>query len=159
MAKRRWFVVLDTADLTSGVTRYNKIIPTNDTVLTDFQTWFFVWNDPTFVDIYFQLYSLDGITPRKLLHTSTNSILKAELHTLEYADKGCIFLFNNIALKGGQPYALVPRATGYSATSSSYLGWQLGYPDPAYKTNVPVTSVANVGRSPFKLDGFEGADL
>jgi hypothetical protein len=159
MAKRRFFVKFDTADLTSGFTRYQKIIPTNNTVLRGFQTWFFVWNNPTFTDVYFEIYSLDGTTPRKLLYTSTNSILKADLHTLAYADKAFGMLFDDVALRGGEKYALVPRATGYTATSNSYLGWQLGYPDPAYTTNVPTSSVANLGRSPFKVTGIIGDDL
>lgn len=159
MAKRRFFVKFDTDDLTSGFARYQKIIPPANEVFTGFQTWFFVWNDPTFTDIYFHIYSLDGTTPRKLLYTSTNTILKADLHTLEYADKGFGMLFNNVALKGGESYALVPRATGYTATSSAYLGWQLGYPDPAYTTNVPTSSVANLGRSPFKITGIVGDGL
>lgn len=156
MAKRRFFIKLDTADLSSGLTRYQKVIPTENTVLRGFQTWFFVWNDPTFTDIYFQIYSLQGTTPKKLLYTSTNSILKADLHTLDYADKGFGMLFDYVSLKGGESYALVPRATGYTATSNSYLGWQLGYPDPAYRTNVPLLSVTNLGRSPFKITGFIG---
>jgi hypothetical protein len=157
--KRRFFIALDTADLTTGFVRYQKIIPPSNTVLRGFQTWFFVWNNPTFTDVYFHIYSLDGTTPRQLLYTSTNLVTKADLHTLAYADKGFGMLFNDIALKGGESYALVPRATGYSATGSAYLGWQLGYPDPAYKLNVPTSSVANLGRSPFKIDGFVGDKL
>lgn len=159
MAKRRWFVTLDTADLSSGFTRYQKIIPTANTVLRGFQTWFFVWNNPTFTNIYFTIYSLQGTTPKKLLYASTNVITKAELHTLDYADKAFGMLFDDVALKGGESYALVPRGTGYTATSTAYLGWQLGYPDPAYTTNVPTSSVANLGRSPFKITGIVGDEL
>lgn len=151
--------VLDTADLSSGKSVYQPVIFNNDVILKGFQSWFVVYNDPTFTNLYFQIYSLSGTTAKKLLYTSSNVVTKSEMITLDYGIKGIPFLFDNAIFKGTDSYALVPRATGYTASASSYLAWKFAYPDPVYRTNVPLSSVANLGRSPYDISGFIGAGL
>lgn len=151
--------VLDTADLSSGKTVYQKVIFNSDIVLSGFQTWFVVYNNPTFTNLYFEVYSLSGTTAKKLLYTSSNVVTKAEMITHSYGIKGIPIKFDNVVFKGTDSYAFVPRGTSYTGTGSAYLAWKLAYPDPAYRTNVPLSSVANLGRSPFDISGFIGAKL
>jgi len=151
--------VLDTADLGSSGTVYQKVIFNKDLVLRSMQTWFIVYNNPTFTDLYFKVYSLDGTTPKKLIYTSTNVILKADMFTENYGIKGVRFDFGDVAFRATTSYAFVPRATGYTASGSSYLAWKLAWPDPAYRTNIPLSDKSNAGRSPYDITGFIGAKL
>lgn len=151
--------VLEASDLTSGLSVYQKVIFNKDVILTGLQTWFVVYGNPTFTNLYFEVYSLSGTTPKKLLYTSSNVVTKAEMITLAYGIKGIPMKFNDVVFKGTDQYAFVPRGTSYAPSGSAYLAWKLAYPDPAYRTNVPLSSKANLGRSPFDITGFIGAEL
>jgi len=150
---------LDTADMSGTPTVYQKVIFPRNVVIRGFQTWFVVYNNPTFTNIYFQVYSLQGTTPKKLIYTSTNVWTKAELHTLAYGIKGFGMIFDDVVFRANETYAFVPRGTSYTGNTSAHLGWKLGFPDPAYRTNVPLLSRANMGRSPYDITGFVGDDL
>lgn len=152
--------VADSGDLSGQpVSFYQGVKFHRDVIIRAFQTWFEIHNDPTFTSISFDVYSLSGTTPKKLICSSTNFLTKAQIHTQPYAVKGLRFDLADVAFRGTDWYALVPRAVGYSPTSTSYLVWKFGYPDPAYRLNVPLGSIANAGRSPYDVTGFLGAEL
>lgn len=152
--------VVDSGDVTGQPTTFYQPVKFNKNIaLRYFQTWFEIHNDPTFTSISFDVYSLSGSTPKKLLYSSTNNILKASIHALPYAVKGLRFDFGDVVFKDTDWYAFVPRMVGYAPTSTKFIMWKFGYPDPAYRLNVPLTSIANAGRSPYDIPGFVGAEL
>lgn len=152
--------IIDAGDVTGApTTLYQPVKFNRDIVLRYFQTWFEIHNDPAFDSISFDVYSLSGSTAKQLLCSSTNQILKADIHTLPYAVKGLRFDFADYSFKGTDRFAFVPRMVNYVPTSTKYIMWKFGYPDPAYRLNLPLSSIANAGRSPYDLPGFVGSEL
>jgi hypothetical protein len=130
-----------------------------DTILKAVRTWIVVFNDPTFTDLNCKIYSDEirsiggtktGHTPVKLLHTSTDSRTKAEIHTLDHGVKEVYFTFNEVPLQANTWYNLVINGTGYSPTSGSYLAWRHAYPDPVLATD-HVAAVETINGSPFDI--------
>lgn len=156
MGSQVWGKVLTTADMTSPNV-FQPVIPNRDMVLKAIRTTFIVYNNPTFTAVGMKIWSNNGGVPGKLLHTATNTILKADLHTLANGIKEVYFEFNLPALDEANTYHFAPYATGYTGNDTAHLAWMHGFPDGVYKTNVPQT-FENLLVRPFHMV-LVGADL
>lgn len=113
----------------------NRVKFHDDVIITTIRAWFVVFNDPTFTNLSMKIYSDDNGVPKKLLHTSTNVVTKAQLITDLSGYKEAPFNFNEPVFNGNDWYHLVPFATGYTYSSSAWLGWMKDWPDPVYRLN------------------------
>lgn len=157
---RRW----DTGEL-ANTAMFASFRMNTDTILKAARTWVIVFNNPTFTSLNAKIYSDEvrtisgtktGHTPVTLLHTSTDSRTKAEIHTLDHGVKETYFTFNEIPLQKDTWYNFVINAVGYSPTSGSYLCWKHSYPDPVLSTDY-TSAVETINSSPFDLY-FIGGD-
>lgn len=141
--------VLLTADFSS--TRvFQKFKPSNNMILQGVTTQIIIYNNPTFTSINMKLYANRSGSPAGLIATSTNSLLKAEIHTQAHAWKNVYFDFADFVLKADDTYHLVLSGSGYTGTASSHIAWKHSFPDPAYQTNVDM-SLEALAISPFDL--------
>lgn len=158
-----WARTYESGEL-ANTTLFQPFRMNTDTILKAVRTWFVVFNNPTFTDLNAKIYSDEirtisgtktGHTPVTLLHTSTDSRTKAELHTSDYGVKETYFTFNEVPLQGDTWYNLVINGTGYSPTASSYLAWKHAYPDPVLTGYT--AAVETINSSPFQIY-FIGGD-
>lgn len=117
-----------------------------NTVLKAVMLWVVVFGDPTFTSLNLKIYSNDdeqvAKTPKKLLYTSTNSWLKADVHTEDYACRELYFEFANVNLRRDTWFNFVLGSSGYSGASvDSHLAWKLAFPDPQYSEDVTTDAV------------------
>lgn len=157
MSKRHFYERFETADLstTPNFRVYSKGTTNKNINLLYARAWLVVYENPTFTDIYFRIYSWNGSSPQKLLTTSTNAITKATLLTGSNtsAVRETYFTFNNFNMKSTDEYCFVPVATGYTGTTSSHLGWKKAFPDPVYPLTGYGSALAHkdLGRSSYCL--------
>lgn len=147
---------LATAD-GSNLRVYQQFTPARNMVLRAARTSLIIFNNPTFTAVTMKVYSNSGGAPRSLIATSTNSQLKADLHTLNHALKSTYFEFNYLPLKADETYHMVLGISGYTGTTSAHIAWAHSYPRPAYTLNVDMT-FPKLSISPFDLE-IIGADL
>lgn len=133
------------------------VIFNDNLVLRSCRIWIIAYNDPSFTSLSMKIYSDNSGSPKKLLHTSTNSPTKAEIITSTNGIKEIYFEFNYPVFKSTDTYQFVLNATGYTGTSSSHLAWRKAWPDPVYRTNVTST-YPKLGVAPYAIT-FVGADL
>lgn len=144
----------DASDLTSTrvfqPVRFNKNV-----ILKGVRTWVVVYNNPTFTNLNMKIYSNDAqqssYTPKEVVSTSNDVRTKSEIHTLSNAVKEIYFTFDDIPLNGEDFYNFVINGTGYSPTSSSYLAWMKGFPDPVYDEGLPAFTMVSIGGAPFQI--------
>lgn len=149
MGTRIFADVYETAEA-QNQSMHQPYIPDENYIVKAFRTWFVFYNNPTFTNIYLEVWSDDNSEPGKLLHTSTNVQLKADLFTLDNAYIETWFEFDNINLKGGVTYHLIPQITGYTYSASSLVGWIRAIPEPVYTTNLP-TTLESFGEYPYLI--------
>lgn len=139
MATQVWGKVLTTADMTSPNV-YQPVKFRRELVLKAICTTFIVYNNPSFTSIGMKIYSNNGGVPGKLLYTSSNSILKAALHTQANGVKEACFEFTGLpSFDADDTYHFVPFGTGYTGDDTAHLAWMHGFPDGVYKTGVAQT--------------------
>lgn len=152
MAWTVWARNWETGQL-SDTTLYCTFRMNTNTILRAVRTWIVVYNNPVFTSLNCKIYSNEsrsGVnTPVKLLHTSTDSRLKAEIHTLDYGVKETYFTFDDVPLQGDTWYNLVINGAGYVPTDSSYLAWMHSYPDPVLDGYTP--AVETIAVSPYAV--------
>lgn len=119
---------------TSEITDNSKSVAVtfgDDGVFRACRTWIIIYNDPTFTSLSMKIYSNNSSgSPRKLLATSTNVQLKADVHTLPNAPKEIWFEFDYFPVQANEIYHFVLTGSGYTGSSSSHIAWVKGYPDP-----------------------------
>jgi len=130
-----WYVVGATyyndSDLTDTTVKQSMTFDTA-VILKAVRIWLIFYNDPTFTSLNMKIYS----ESLALLHTSTNSQVKADLLTDDYGVKETYFEFANVNLAKDTPYYFVLNASGYTgASESTHIAWRNTYPDQYY----PVT--------------------
>lgn len=150
--------VLETADI-DGTTKTQAMawVPNSDIVLRGTRTWFVMFNSPVFTQLRMRLYESQGSGAGKLIATSTNFFIPADLQTDAYALKGVYFDWADIALKGTNTYYFLPYATGYTGNDSTHIAWVKAFPDPEYRTGFSLTYEEMHAR-PYRL-AVIGADL
>lgn len=134
----------------SSAAMFQPFKPVNDLVLRAMRTKIIVFNDPVFTDLNMKIYSDNGGSPGELIHTSTTSRTKAQLHTQDNGVKETFFQFNDVPLKGGDTYHIVINGNGYSPTSNAYLAWMKAFPDPVNSTGLTINQ-GELGIFPFFL--------
>lgn len=145
---------IETADMIAPFRVFQKFIP-NPVLLKDIRlkairTWFVIYNNPSFTSIEMRLYSIRSDAPFKLLATS-NTILKADIHTLSHACKEIGFEFEDaIALEAQREYIIVPYINGYTGTTSSHIAWRKAYEDIVYTEGVDLEYV-NLLVRPYQM--------
>ncbi len=145
-----WGDSLMTADLNGTTLKSQKVMFNKNIVLRAIRSWFIHYNDPSYTDIYFEIYSDNNGVPGKLLYTSTNSILKTSFITLQNGIKEAFWEFDYPTFKGTDFYHFVPHGTAYVGTDSSHLAWKKAWPDPIYRTNVN-TTYTSAGTNPYDI--------
>lgn len=155
MAWTVWGDPITTAALTAGVSQ--KVKFNTNLVLKACRIWLIFYNNPALTSLTMKIYSDDGGSPKKLLHTSTNSPTKAQIITLENGVKELYFDFNYPVFDADDHYHFVLFGSGYTGTDSSHIAWRQAWPDPVYDTNWTPTWV-NINQSPYSIY-FIGSDL
>lgn len=156
MTYSAWGDDFSSADMT-GVSKFVTFKPNKNIVVRYIRTAFVIYNDPVFTDLNAKIYSVgaDNV-PVELLHTSTDSRTKAEIHTLANGVKSTYFTFNDIPLQENTYYNLVINGTGYLPTTNSYIAWKLAFPDPVYRDPIYTYGFANINRCPFDIELVSG---
>lgn len=155
-----WADPFETTDLTSNA-RFQSVTFGQDIILRAIRTWIVVYNDPAFTDLNMKIYSNEIIggnnTPKKLLATSTNVQLKADVHTLENGLKEIWFEFDYPVFNGADKYNIVINGTGYTYDVNSHLAWMKGFPNPVYSGGY-TPAIETLPYAPYELY-FIGASL
>lgn len=148
----------ESADMT-GTTMYIRMRPNDDTVLKAIRTWVIFNNySAALTGLQCKIYSDNASqTPGALIATSTNSFSKADIITETSGVKEIYFLFDEISLHTSTFYHFVLNASAYTYSSSAHIAWRHAWPDPVYRTNLPLT-FESLAVSPFFLTVI-GADL
>ncbi len=154
-----WTVYADPfsdADM-SGTSRFSPFKPDRNITLRAVRTWFVLYGDPTFTSLTAKIYT-DPFTSSvhsigDLVATSTNTITKADLLTVDGTsyDNGVretYFEFDPFDLDGGDWYALVVNATGYTFSDSSHVAWMKAI-DPVMSGYTP--SLTGLGLAPYQM--------
>jgi hypothetical protein len=155
MAWKVWANPILTADLAAGVSQ--KVRFNSNVVLRACRIWLIFYNNPALTDLTMKIYSNDGGVPRKLLHSSTTTLTKSQIITLENGVKEVYFDFNYPSFDGDDFYHFVLTGSGYTGTASSHIAWRVGWPDPVYLTNF-TPNLANCGTAPLAIY-FIGSSL
>lgn len=134
---RVWGERYDTADMSNTRVYQPAQFPKNY-VLLGCRIWVIAYNDPVFTSLHMKIYSDNNGVPKKLLHTSTNVQLKADIHTLDNAAKEIWFDFDKIPVRGeptlaSNKYHFVLNGSGYTGDETSHLAWMRGFPNPVYR--------------------------
>ena len=160
MAWKVWGDQLDTADLTS-TNKSQAVTFGEDTILLAVRTWVIVYNDPPFTSLNLKIYSNEVIsganTPKKLLATSNNVQLKADVHTLSNGAKEIWFDFNFPVYNGADIYNLVLNGVGYAGSDASHLSWMKAFPNPVYPSGY-TPAMETLPLAPYEIY-FIGAPL
>lgn len=135
----------------------------NNKILIGVRTWIICYNDPKFTSLNMKIYSNEVVgglnTCKKLLYTSTNTILKSEIITLDNGAKEIYFDFNKIPINGDDRYNFVLSGSGYVYSSSSHIAWMKAFPDPVYAGGSGYTpTMENMGVAPYHIY-FIGGDF
>lgn len=156
-----WLVFADnweTGELTN-TNKFQTLQFGDDIILRAIRTWIVVINDPVFTSLNMKLYSNELIsgdnTPKQLIATSTNSLTKAEIHTLANGVKEIYFEFNYIPVNGSTLYNLVINGAGYTPTENSSLAWMKAFPDPVYSGGYTPT-METLPYAPYQLYAIGG---
>lgn len=157
MAWTVWGDSLMTTDLDGTNLKAQKVRFNSNVILRAIRCWFIHYNDPVYTSISFRIYSDNNGVPGKLLHTSTNSITKAQYITLANGVKEAYWEFNLPTFRGTDWYHFVPIAVGYTGTASSHLAWKKAYPDPVYRTGLTIDYTSQ-NEMPYDIY-FIGDDL
>lgn len=156
MGWRVWGDSYSTAALTDK-SMYQQVTFQNNYIIRGVRTWLVVYNDPAFTSINMKVYSNEGGLPRKLLYTSSNVLLKADVHTLANGVKEVYFDFDNASFRSGDSYHFVINAVGYTGSDTSHLAWMKAFPDPVYQTGLTI-SFSGLLTFPYQIY-FIGSEL
>ncbi len=155
MGWRVWGRSFYTSDFSGAPVVHQPFIPRNDGidfVLKAMRTWFIVYNNPTYTSIEMRIYSNNGGAPGKLIATSSNVQLKADLCTLDNGAKETWFHWSNpVALDKDETYHFVPWINGYTGDGNSHLSWKRDFPDPVNLTNLEAVNIEKLNRWPFSV--------
>ena len=150
MAWTVYGTVYESASDLTDTTLSQPVKPKTNLLLRGVRTWIIFVDDPVITSFNMKIYSSDNNTPKKLLYTSTDSRTKAELLSDNSGVKETYFTFNDVPLNGETTYHFVLNGVGYTPTSSSYVAWRRGWPDPVYQAGFTPNKF-NLGGSPFEL--------
>lgn len=150
-----WGNPILTADMTAGVSQ--KVKFNTNLVLRACRIWLIFYNEPALTNLTMKIYSDDGGTARKLLHTSTNTPTKASMITLANGVREIYFDFNYPTFDADDYYHFVLTGSGYTGTDSTHIAWRHGWPDPVY-TSGWTPSLTNINTSPYAIY-FIGSSL
>lgn len=128
-------------------------------IIRAIRTWVIVYNDPVFTNLNMKIYSNEVVssdnTPKKLLATSTNTLTKAEIITLDNGVKEIYFEFDDFPVVGADKYNLVINGAGYAPTGSSHLAWRKAFPDPVYSGGF-TPSIERMMYAPYEVYAIGG---
>lgn len=152
-----WGRPITTTEMTD-TTVHQPVIFNKKLILEGCRIWMVVYNDPVFTDLSMKIYSdRDGL-PKKLLHTSTSSITKSQMHTLPNGVKEIFFTFDRPIFTETDTYHFVLTGTGYTGDDNSHLAWKKAFPDAVYQEGLPTLAMIRLGIWPYDIY-FIGAEL
>lgn len=133
-----WADYYENAEFTSGSktvrTRFNSNI-----VLEGARVWIVLFNNPTFTNISMDIHGDESNSKGKLLATSTNTLSKSQIITLENGVKEIYFSFDKFPIDGEKWYHFSLRGAGPAFNETTHLAWLKGWPDPVYRKNLSIT--------------------
>lgn len=130
----------------------------SNSVVRAIRTWVVLYNNPTFTNMRMRLYENRNGVAGKVLATSTNSFVTADLLSTEvHGLKGIYFTFADVPLLGTEWYHAQILLDGYTFSDSSLVGWVKGFPDPEYREGLALTYEERLV-SPYRF-AVIGADL
>lgn len=160
MAWKVWADPFETSDLTT-TNRFQPVTFGTDLILRAVRTWVIVYNDPAFTYLNMKIYSNEVVggnnTPKKLLATSSNTQLKANVHTLANGVKEIWFEFDYPVFNGSDIFNFVINGTGYTYADASHLAWMKAFPNPVYSGGY-TPAIETLPYAPYELY-FIGAQL
>lgn len=142
-----------TADMT-GKTATIRFKPNKNIVFRACKTWLIIKDpvgDIAFSDICGKIYSDRGGVAGGLIATSNNTFDKTDLLSVE--DQGVLepwFEFDDVSLQKDTWYHFVLNCAGYTYDPDKHIAWRKAWPDPVYRTNLPITFEA-LNASPYFL--------
>jgi len=157
MGWRVWGEQLTTADFSGTPRVYQAVKFNSDIILRACRTWIIFYNDPAITSVQMRIYSNNGGVPGKLIHTSTNTLTKAECITLQNGVKEVYFDFNFPVFKAEDTYHFVLWGNGYTGDSTSHVAWMRGFPDPVHTAGISA-GYQYLLRYPFQIY-FIGSEL
>jgi len=158
MGWKVWAEVWKTGEL-SNANKFQSIKFNKNLILRALRTWIVVYNDPIFTNLNAKIYSNEIINtmnaPKKLLYTSSKSLSKSQIITLENGIKEIYFEFNYVPINGDDTYNIVINGTDYVYGLGSHLGWVKAWPDPIYREGYTPT-YENLLVAPYQVYAIGG---
>lgn len=153
-----WRVYADTYNSDSEMgDKTQRVIFNKNIILRYVRCWVVFYNNPGVTSLNMKIYSDNGGAKGALLHTSTNSLTKAQMITLANGIKEIYFSFPDIQLDGVNTYHFALDGTVSGLSASSTVAWKHTFPDPYYRTGLALT-LEELQVSPYDLY-FIGAEL
>lgn len=143
----------ETADFTGDPVHFQCFTPAKTLALKAIQSWFVLYNNPTFAGLKMKIYSVKNSIPYQLLWTSDENIADADvLLTYDNGIKALYFGFSTPPyLRGGDTYAIVPAFTSYTGTESAHIAWKKTLGDKVYTHFESLIYKNHVGRNAYDL--------
>lgn len=158
-----WSVYADSFDTSSSLTagaKSQKITPKVNLFFKAIRTRVVLFNNPSFTNLKMAIHhnKAEDDSIGVLFETSINSFNLADLMTTgPYGLVDLSFEFSNKSLRSGDNYHLRLLADSYTPSSSSYISWAIGWPDPAYLDNLTVGGEQKILYHPYMILGVVGA--
>lgn len=119
----------------SDASKFQTITPNANMILRAVRARLIFYNDPAFTDLNCKIYSNDtsggSNSPNVLLSTS-DSIIKSQILTLDNGVREVYFNFNYLPLHADTKYNVVINGTGYTGNSSSHIAINKAWPQTIY---------------------------
>jgi hypothetical protein len=142
---------LETSEFTTGKTKSIKMRPNKNVVLKGIKTWLIFYNySAAITDICCKIYSDQSGSANALIASSTNTFTKADIITENNGFKEIYFNFDEVSLHTSTWYHFVLHSTGYTYSTSAHVAWRKAWPDPIYRTGLPLT-FESLAESPYFL--------
>lgn len=132
-----WTVFGDTYETDSDFSNGTKSVRAkmNKKILLRFvRTWIVVYNDAPFTDITMKIYHDTASTELQgdLLYSSTTTLTKAEIVTLENGIKEIYFEFDDVELDENNYYHFTLSGSSSGFTVDTTVAWKTSFPRPVY---------------------------
>lgn len=132
---------------------YQGFILPENLLVKAFRIGVIQYNDPSYTSLVLKLYGNRNGSPGKVIYTSSNSISKSTIASVEdHSYKETYFEFTNPpALRGGEQYYAAIFINGaYVGDATSHLAWKTTWPDPIFDTGV-TENQAKAAKFPLQL--------
>lgn len=157
MAYTNWAEQLFTSHFSGSPVFFQPVRFNRDLILHGVRSTVNFYNNPTLTSLEMRVYTYKSQTPRQLIVTSSVQLKSACITEANGARDIPFFFSPRHSFIGGDWYAFVLWANGYTGDETSHIAWMKDFPDPVNPTGLTL-GMEDIAGAPFRLS-FIGANL